>query len=139
MRTVPIDFEYLGEDWWEQLVVVDGDHWLFTGSVNSDGYGKTWDGSRTVLAHRVAWTLDAGVQIPDGLTVDHRCHVLLCCNPEHLQLLANVDNARKNLQGVKTHCPSGHPYDGENLFVDRRGHRRCRACARARRRDVTQG
>lgn len=29
---------------------------------------------------------------------------------------------------VKTHCPQGHPYEGENLLVDKRGGRNCRIC-----------
>lgn len=33
----------------------------------------------------------------------------------------------------KTHCPQGHPYEGENLYVDR-GTRYCRTCAKERRR-----
>jgi hypothetical protein len=32
-----------------------------------------------------------------------------------------------------TRCPKGHPYSGENLAVDYRGRRMCRACRKARR------
>ena len=32
---------------------------------------------------------------------------------------------------IKTHCPHGHPYSGENVFTTLRGVRRCRTCARA--------
>lgn len=28
----------------------------------------------------------------------------------------------------KTHCPHGHEYAGENLIIDTKGFRRCRAC-----------
>ena len=28
-------------------------------------------------------------------------------------------------------CPAGHPFDGDNLYVDGRGHRGCRICRRA--------
>lgn len=28
----------------------------------------------------------------------------------------------------KTHCPHDHPYSGDNLIVDAKGHRFCRAC-----------
>jgi len=37
------------------------------------------------------------------------------------------------VNSVKTHCPKGHPYDGENLYVSPRGYRNCRACAREQR------
>lgn len=33
------------------------------------------------------------------------------------------------VNGEKTHCPQGHPYDGENLFIQG-GARRCRTCVR---------
>lgn len=33
---------------------------------------------------------------------------------------------------AKTHCPRGHAYAGENVFIDRRGFRRCRECTRKR-------
>ena len=32
----------------------------------------------------------------------------------------------------KTECPYGHAYDRENTYVNRRGHRVCRACNAAR-------
>lgn len=28
----------------------------------------------------------------------------------------------------KTHCPKGHPYEGDNLYVTANGNRKCRAC-----------
>ena len=31
---------------------------------------------------------------------------------------------------MKTHCPHGHPYVGQNLRYERGGGRRCRACRR---------
>jgi hypothetical protein len=34
----------------------------------------------------------------------------------------------------KTHCPKGHPYAGENLYIDPKGNKRCRECKRLARR-----
>lgn len=34
-------------------------------------------------------------------------------------------------QRLKTHCPQGHPYSGDNLKLDPDGHRQCRTCRRA--------
>lgn len=31
---------------------------------------------------------------------------------------------------AKTHCPQGHPYSGENLYLNSRGRRGCRECRR---------
>lgn len=33
-----------------------------------------------------------------------------------------------NNRRVRTHCPKGHPYSGENLFIGRDGHRNCKTC-----------
>lgn len=33
---------------------------------------------------------------------------------------------------AKTHCPRGHPYSGDNLYVNKLGRRNCRACAALR-------
>jgi hypothetical protein len=37
-----------------------------------------------------------------------------------------------SFNGQKIHCKQGHPYEGDNLFVNSEGRRRCRACANAR-------
>lgn len=104
-----MDTDYLRQvDWWSR--VNRGDHeecWLWTQSCGSHGYGQTWDGSTVLLAHRVAWTLVNG-EIPDGLTIDHVCRNRKCCNPSHLRLLSNIDNATDNGQISKTHCPARH-------------------------------
>lgn len=103
---------------------------VWTKSVGSHGYGNSWDGISVRVAHRVAWVLDRGRQIPDGLTVDHMCHNRRCVNPAHLRLLTNIENATDNGQGRKTHCPRGHAYDASNTYIGPTGGRRCRTCAR---------
>jgi hypothetical protein len=116
-------------------VTPDGCH-LSNYSVGSHGYSQIgWveGGQRTVtLGHRVAWIAAHG-PIPARLTIDHVCRVRRCVNVAHLRLLSNVENATDNGQGRKTECPRGHPYDERNTYVNRRGHRLCRACARERR------
>jgi hypothetical protein len=37
---------------------------------------------------------------------------------------------RPNQNVLKSHCPFGHPYEGENLYRDPKGNRRCRECKR---------
>jgi hypothetical protein len=123
-----MDLRQLDAHFWLKVDVRDPDDcWPWTQSCGSHGYGQTWDGRTVLLAHRVAFELAKG-PIPDGLTVDHKCRFRPCCNPGHLRLLPNVDNARDNGNAGKTHCPHGHPYVGSNLYVTPRGHRRCRAC-----------
>lgn len=131
----PINLDYMKANFWSKVEVGGPDDcWLWRQSSGSHGYGQTWDGNTVHLAHRVAWELTYG-SITDRLTVDHICRVRRCCNPAHLRLLPNVENATDNGHGRKTHCPSGHPYSGANLYIQpSNGSRRCRACAANRRR-----
>lgn len=132
-----LDF-YEKADFWTSVNKVENGCWLWTQSTGSHGYGQTWDGVTVRLAHRVAWSIHHGMQVPPWLTVDHLCRNRTCVNPAHLRLLTNTDNARDNGQSRKTHCPVGHPYDDVNTRRNSKGHRLCRACARenARRRNA---
>lgn len=110
--------------WW--------DCWPWKLSTGSHGYGqigwKNPDGSRFgTTAHRVVWEAIHG-PIPGGLTIDHECRNRTCCNPLHLRLLTNVENARLNGNAIKTHCKRGHPFDEENTGRDAKGNRSCRKC-----------
>lgn len=133
---IVIDLEYLNHrDWWAQVDIQGPDEcWPWKRSTASHGYGQTWDGTHVLLAHRVAWSLHHQQQVPAGQTIDHRPECLrICCNPNHLRVLSNVENATLNGQGWKTHCPHGHPYEGANLRIytnPRTGYtcRKCRAC-----------
>ncbi len=134
-RNKPINIEYLtNHSWWDNVNQSDRDGcWPWLKSTGSHGYGQTWDGITVRLAHRVAWVLAHGDQIPADMTIDHLCRNRTCCNPRHLRVVTNVVNATDNGQNRKTHCPRGHNYDMDNTYNDPRGHRRCRTCAQLRR------
>lgn len=130
--------ERIGPRFWSYVDQTGGPGacWPWTRSTMNTGYGQMgWhDSERRVmqLAHRIAWTLTHG-EIVDELTVDHLCRNRICCNPSHLRLLTNQENGRFNGNYIKTRCPQGHEYVGENLYVDPKGHRRCRQCVQDRR------
>ena len=137
---ITLDLAWLRKrDWWANVGVNDPEAcWPWLQSVGSHGYGQTWDGTHVTLAHRVAWALHNDQQVPDGMTIDHRPECIrICCNPDHLRPLSNVENATDNGQGRKTHCPRGHPYSGDNVRYytnPRTGtkDRRCLECQRMR-------
>lgn len=115
----------------------------WTGGLNGSGYGQFSD-LRTsnrkegkVYAHRWSYEYFIG-PIPDGLHLDHLCRNRKCVNPTHLEPVTAKENILRGvgtsaLHAVKTHCPAGHPYSGENLYIHpARGYRVCRACGRER-------
>lgn len=109
------------------------DCWLWTAAL-SKGYGsfRTTAGMRK--AHRLVWEHYVG-PIPEGLVLDHLCRQRACVNPDHLEVVTHGENILRGeglaAQQVKrTHCPRGHPYDGDNLYVSPRGARFCRTCLR---------
>lgn len=114
--------------------------WLWL-AYTDGGYGRFGWARSVWLAHRVAYTSLVGPVVPP-LQLDHLCRVRQCVNPLHLEPVTHEENMRRGnyrLGGEKTaaakraitHCPRGHQYAGDNLYVmPATGHRRCRQCAR---------
>lgn len=57
----------------------------WTGAVNPvDGYGQVrWNG-KVERAHKVAYELTTGQQVPKGLVLEHQCDNRLCGEAQHL-------------------------------------------------------
>lgn len=110
--------------------------WVWAGNKDRLGYGRFGYQGRLHLAHRASYALLIG-DIPEGMDLDHLCRNPSCINPAHLEAVTHRENARRGLAGanerMKTECPQGHPYSGDNLVVLSNGHRRCRACLSAQR------
>lgn len=91
--TKPFDDRY--------LVSADG-CWVWTGSLNSGGYGRhSLPGRRVVPAHRFAYERAHG-PIPDGLHIDHLCRNRACVNPAHMEVVTNTENTRRGLSAKLT-------------------------------------
>jgi hypothetical protein len=109
--------------------------WLWNRSMSPQGYGAITVNRVTIPAHRWVYELIVG-PIPEGLHIDHLCRVTACVNPAHLEPVTAAENIRRGLrpttngdhQRAKTHCPRGHPYAGDNLYVSPDGKRSCRIC-----------
>lgn len=101
---------------------------IWTGALNSRGYGCFGVGGVSQLAHRVAWEAVNG-PIPDGLTVDHvECRNRRCVRPDHMELVTSAENARRAHRQTEF-CVAGHPLSGPNLYVHpKNGYRECRLC-----------
>lgn len=69
--------------------------WLWTGSVNGDGYGTAWRplwAKKYQLSHRVAYK--AFKCDPKEKVVAHKCDNPICCNPDHLFAATQKENMK---------------------------------------------
>ena len=78
---------------WEK-VDTSGDCWEWQAYIDNDGYGTFKIDGRHVGAHRAAFTLSSGDDIPDGKFVLHHCDNPSCVRPSHLYVGTNADNMR---------------------------------------------
>lgn len=126
--------------------------WLWTGSLDGNGYGLIFANGRSHHAARIAWLLKHGEEVPKDLYACHRCDIRSCVNPDHIFLGTNSDNMMdaikkgrkkyrsgfgKNWEGIrelkfnsKPTCKRGHLKSGDNLYINPRGIAHCRECMR---------
>jgi HNH endonuclease len=138
---------FLFDLFWSKVRILGPDEcWEWQGSRFSNGYGCFSVDRHTMRAHRVAYQLSNGL-IPEGMYVCHHCDNPPCVNPAHLFVGTPQENAHDSIakgrfssvpKTQKTHCPRGHPYDEENTYWTKRGHRECRECDRAKGRRIRQ-
>ena len=71
--------------------------WLWTGTLNTDGYGHFDLAGKGYGTHRLLYIHCYGT-IDDGLDVRHKCLPKNCCNPSHLELGTKAQNAQDRVR-----------------------------------------
>lgn len=102
------------------------------------GYGQFRYNGKTGSAHRYIMGLPTRKGC-DWRVVVHLCRNPGCVNPNHLEIVTHHENTRQsgvldntgNISRAKTHCPQGHEYMGDNLYITPSGVRNCRACRKS--------
>lgn len=86
-------FKYMRKRFWSKVDIREKDDcWEWLASKNPDGYGRFWINNRLEQAHRVSWSFFKG-DIPEGMKLLHHCDNPGCCNPSHLFIGTQQDNA----------------------------------------------
>ena len=114
--------------------------WNWLGTKTRAGYGVLMHLGKKQYAHRLSAAFYLGFDLTSPMCVLHRCDNPACFNPKHLFIGDRGDNIRdcvakgryRNQNTALTHCPQGHPYSGDNLYVTKEGFRHCKTCSRNR-------
>lgn len=131
-KLVPADIRF----WGKVKKGNSNECWEWQGFLDENGYGIfSLTHTEKMLAHRFAFQNTNG-KIPDGLVIDHLCRNHACVNPAHLEPVTIGENVKRGesakIEGARrraiTHCPQGHPYSGDNLYINPKGARMCKIC-----------
>ena len=68
-----------------------GPCFIWTKRLDKDGYGAYSQTPGLYRAHQFAYVLAFG-PVPDGLEIDHLCHVRVCVNSAHLEAVTHEEN-----------------------------------------------
>lgn len=71
----------------------NGDCWEYHGTRNKN-YGVLSFGYRNWFAHRVAYFLETGIDLPPDVLLRHHCDNPPCCRPSHCEPGTQLDNVR---------------------------------------------
>lgn len=91
--------------------------WLWTGSIDSCGYGRIKVKRRTDSAHRVSWQIANGA-IPIDLEVCHKCDTPACVRPSHLFLGTHAENIADRDRKGRRVAPRGEQHGRAKLTAE---------------------
>ena len=145
-NVVKIDYKRVADIYPEELksrlfssrVITPDGHWIWLGSLDADGYGQISIENRQHKVHILSVAIFKDID-PIGQNTLHLppCVRRDCFNPEHLYLgdakqnTSDMMSLERGRHQQKTHCPQGHPYFGDNLYICKTPTgfgRKCRAC-----------
>lgn len=124
----------------ERFVDRTGECHRWTGAHHGKGYGHFRYDGKVRKAHVVALLLE-GVEIPEGLTVDHvwarGCRFKDCVRVDHLEVVPGAVNILRGgnpcaVNARKTHCRKGHELKPGNLLSNLDHGRHCLTCHNAK-------
>jgi hypothetical protein len=68
--------------------------WIWMGATDECGYGRVkFEGSNRKV-HRVIYEMMMS-PLEEGITIDHKCRVRCCVNPDHFDLVSPGENTRR--------------------------------------------
>lgn len=123
-RPIPVLTPAQTARFWARVDKQEEGCWVWTGSLDSKGYGMFGLGQRQYRAHRVSLHL-SGVDLGDY--TDHVCRVRSCVNPDHLEVVTNQENLLRSpltlasINARKTQCKWGHEFTPENTWPNPNG------------------
>jgi hypothetical protein len=150
------------ERFWEKVILGEppvgdpslGPCRLFTGGLDTKGYGQFWMGTRADgrlwRAHHISWLL-AGKTVPElPARLDHLCHTAdvraglclggptclhrRCIEDTHLEVVTHAENMARGARAwiPETHCKYNHEFTPENTYHYGTRQRMCRICMKRR-------
>lgn len=81
----------------------DSGCWNWLGTL-TQGYGCVTFRRRNWMTHRFVYETFCEA-VPEGMVLDHLCRNRRCCNPDHLEVVTQVENLRRKPAKIKEQFP----------------------------------